>query len=204
MKRKHMRRTAQLFALAGVTGLLGTGSAALTSAYLSSREMAENKAGYADNVIQIEEPDFNPDTKTSSGTTVYPKRVYLRNTGNIPVYARVRIAFSDPYAEECTTFSNRNGTFAANTLAEHLPAGWTAGADGYFYFTEALAPGAVTPDLITTAATVFREEAGPVDYEIYVRAESVQTGYVQENTYRDVSWNEAWNSPDRQQEERAQ
>ena len=58
---KRMRRITQVLVLAGVTGLLGTGSAALTSAYLSSREMAENRADFADNVIRIEEPDFNPD-----------------------------------------------------------------------------------------------------------------------------------------------
>ncbi|MBQ1439271.1 MAG: hypothetical protein IIZ10_06255 [Solobacterium sp.] len=201
---KRMRRITQVLVLAGLTGLLGTGSAALTSAYLSSREMAENRADFADNVIRIEEPDFNPDTKTGPGTTVYQKRVYLQNTGNIPVYARVRIAFSDPYAQECTSFTNSTGTFAANDLGSHLPSGWTEGGDGYYYCTLPLAPQASTPDLITTAATVFRDEIGPVDYEIYVRAESVQTRFAESGKHADVSWQDAWKQAEKKQEVKTQ
>ncbi len=192
MKRKRMCRPAQLLVLAGAAGLLGTGSAALTSAYLSSREMAKNSAGFADNVIRIEEPDFNPDTKTSTETTMYPKRVHLKNTGNVPVYARVRIAFSDPYAQECTSFTNSTGTFKAAELGAHLPPGWETGEDGCFYYTEALAAGAETSDLITGAATAFQSSFGPVDYDIYVQAESIQTTSAGNGNHAASSWKNAW------------
>ena len=194
MRIRRMHRFTQAMILAGMTWLIGTGSASLTSAYLSSREMAVNDTGFADNVIRIEEPDFDPNTKTGPGTTVYPKRVFLKNTGTVPVFARVRIAFSDPYAEKCTSFTNSTGTFAASDLGRHLPSGWTGGEDGYYYCTDPLPPNAATADLITSAATVFQDAVGPADYEIYVRAESIQTVFPREGDGRNVSWKDAWKS----------
>ena len=196
MKKRTERKLAAVLALAGMTGFLTAGSAKATSAYLSSKEAAENRAGFADNRIVIEEPDFNPDTKTDYGTTVYPKRVNLKNTGNVPVYARVKIVFSDPAAEACTSFTNSQGTFPASQLKDHLPSGWVIdaaeGADGFFYCTTPLAPGETSPDLIRSAATVFREESGRMDYDIYVRAESVQTKRDTGSGMHELTWQEAW------------
>ena len=195
--RRRYRRLAAVLSLAGVTGVLTAGSAQAASAYLSSREYAENSAGPADNRIVIEEPDFNPDTRTDYGTTVYPKRVNLKNTGTVPVYARVRLAFSDPRAEACTSFTNSEGTFPADELERHLPAGWVSGkAYGlgeYYYLTEPLAANETSADLIRSAMTVFSAETGLIDYEIYVRAESIQTESVTaDGSVKEQTWNEAW------------
>ncbi len=195
MKKRHMKRGTALLVLAGFAAVLSTGSAKITAAYLSSRETAVNKAAFADNRIVIEEPDFNPDTKTDFGTTVYPKTVRIKNTGNVPVYARVRIEFSDPLAKECTSFTNSTGTFAASELDSHLPEGWVKSdaGGGYYCYTKALAPNETAPDLIRTAATVFREDTGRTDYEIYVRAESIQTKADAGSGMKELYWEEAWN-----------
>ena len=188
-----MKRGTALLVLTGLAAVLSMGSAHLTAAYLSSREAALNNADYADNRIAVEEPDFNPDTKTDFGTTIYPKTVRIRNTGNVPVYARVRIEFSDPLAKECTSFTNSTGTFAASELDSHLPEGWVkSDPGGYYCYTKPLAPNEAAPDLIRTAATVFRQDAGKADYEIYVRAESVQTKGAVNGGTTERSWEEAW------------
>lgn len=194
MRKRHMKQWTSLFVLTGLAAVLSAGSANITAAYLSSREAAVNKADYGDNRIVIEEPDFNPDTKTDFGTTVYPKTVRIKNTGNVPVYARVRIEFSDPFAKECTSFTNSTGTFAASELDSHLPEGWVKSDEGggYYCYTKALAPNETAPDLIRTAATVFREDTGRTDYEIYVRAESIQTKADTGSGMKELSWEEAW------------
>lgn len=193
--RKNNRKWMALLSLVGLTGFLTAGSAKATAAYLSSREAAENRAAFADNRIVIEEPDFDPNTKTDPGTTVYPKRVNLKNNGNIPVYARVRLVFSDPRAEACTSFTNSEGTFPATELSAHLPQGWSVGDDdssGYYYCTEPLAPGSATPDLIRTVTTTFDAEHERVDYEIYVRAESIQTVSPETGVPSQRAWKDAW------------
>ena len=192
------RKLAAVLALAGMSGFLTAGSAKATSAYLSSREAVENNAGIADNRIAIEEPDFDPDTKTDYGTTIFPKRVNLTNTGNTPVYARVRLVFSDPQAEACTSFVNSKGTFPAMELSSHLPDGWVNGIEtglgDYYYCTEPLAPGSTAPDLISSAVTTFGPDQDRLDYDIYVRAESIQIkrNISGSSEQSEQSWSDAW------------
>ena len=179
---------------AAVICLLSAGSAGVTAAYYASSEKHSNPAGFAENTVEIREPDFNPKIVTDYGTTDYAKSVSVENTGSVPVYVRVRIEFSDPRAEQCSTITNSTGTFAASELKSRLPEGWTEGEERYLYYTKPLQPGQKTDELIQKVSTTFTEKSGKMDYDIYVRTESIQTKQAKTpgGEAADCSWKEAW------------
>ena len=181
--------------LCGVLSGIGTfGAVKVTSAFLSSSEEHPNAVSFANNEMDITET-FDKTTETDDGTTVYKKAVSAMNTGNIPVYVRMKILFSDPFAESLSEITNGSGTFAASELASNLPDGWTVGTgklEGYYYYTKAIAPSESTGNIIDQVKTTFSAADEKYDYEIYVRSDSVQTKRTTGTETKDLTWQEAW------------
>ncbi len=179
-------------------GVIGAGTTGVTVAFLTSGEQAVNKTSFTDNTAWIREPDFSKDTRTDFGITSYPKRIYVENTAAIPVYVRISLEFSDPQVKADSTLTNSTGTFCAEQLADHLPEDWIYGGNNelgpYYYFTKAVEPGRTTSDLITAVSTEFKQETGIRDYEIYVRAESIQTCHskTEDGPAESMGYEEAW------------
>ena len=181
--------------LCGVLSGIGTfGAVKVTSAFLSSSEKHPNAVSFANNELDITE-EFDENTETDGGATVYKKAVSATNTGNIPIYIRMKILFSDPFAESLSEITNDSGTFAASELASNLPDGWTVGTgklEGYYYYTKAVAPGESTGNIIDQVKTTFSAADEKYDYEIYVRSDSVQTKRTTGTETKDLTWQEAW------------
>ncbi len=189
------RKFIPVLALCGALAGIGTfGAVKITSAFLGSSEAHPNVVSFANNEVKITE-DFDKETKTDDGETVYKKAVSATNTGNIPIFVRVKIQFSDPFAEDLSEITNGKGTFKASELAENLPEGWVAGTgklDGYYYYTKAIAPGESTGNIIDQVKTTFASADEKYDYEIYVRSDSVQTKRTVGTETKDLTWQEAW------------
>lgn len=102
------------------------------------------------------------------------KNVTVQNTGDIDVYIRAMIV---------VTWQDKDGNVYATapvkgtdyTISLGNNTGWTAGADGYYYYGSALKPSASTGKLIDTCKPVAGRE--PKDYTLVVDvlAQAIQT-----------------------------
>ncbi|MBQ9326943.1 MAG: hypothetical protein IJ225_00210 [Solobacterium sp.] len=187
MKRKRLKPIPAAICAALASGLLSAAGVHMTAALLSSSERVLNRAGFAENTITVEEPDFKPDTTLTEEKETFEKTVRIKNTGTTPVYVRTQIAFSDPRAEAASSLKNSTGTFPAGELKNHLPQGWEAEGE-YLYYTLPIHPGESSSDLIEAVTTSY-EESHRVPYDIYVRSESVQA-VLPEQPQR--TWKDAW------------
>ena len=179
-----------------IAGLGTFGTVKLASAFFADSERHANEFGFTENVIKVEEPDFTPDPKIKTGTNIIPKRVFIKNESKIPVYARVKLEFSDPDAMAAAKLTNEKGTFDAALLDSNLPAGWVKGSDGYYYYTQKIEPGKNTNDLIKSVTTTYDDASAIKPFDIYVRAESVQTIRTVDTgstlQTKDLTYTEAW------------
>lgn len=147
-------------ALAVLLSCVTIGStSAVTYAYLTGQDRADNECFVSENEIHIEEK-FDPPDEVEGGSVI-KKSPCIANDSEIPVYVRLAVHFSDSYAQ---------------SLCEPLVigAGWELSGDGYYYFGSALAPGARTVPLfeqIIIKNDVSKEELIPFDVLVY--AESV-------------------------------
>ena len=177
-----------------LAGGITFGTVKLATAYFHNAETHKNSYGVANNVIEIRE-EFTPPPAIDV-TSEYKKSVSVKNTGDVPVYARVLITWSDPYAEKDSEITNAKGTFAAEKLSENLPDGWVKSPGGkfgtYFYYTKSIAPGESTNEIIQKVKTTFAEGSEKYDYDIYVMSESVQTKRTVGTETKDLTWQEAW------------
>lgn len=125
----------------------------------------------------------------------------VKNTGTVPCYVRVYVAFSDSSVADVSELSpDGSSFFSAESYADHLPEHWTyieepddAELGGYYYYTEPVAAGKTTDALFKKVKTTFQTAADVQDYEIIVYAESVQTADKDgaEFTGSDP-WKQAW------------
>ena len=193
-KSKRLTLIPKLMLCGALSGIGTFGAVKITSAFLSSSEEHPNAVSFANNEVGITE-EFDKETETDDGTTVYKKAVSVKNTGNIPVFIRLKILFSDPHAEKLSEITNGKGTFSAAELKSNLPDGWTVGTgklEGYYYYTKAVAPGESTGNIIDQVKTTFSAADEKYDYEIYVRSDSVQTKRTDGTVTKDLTWQEAW------------
>ena len=168
-------------ALLLLSGLFLTG--ALT-AYLSDADQMQNCFTAGHNVSTVEE-NYVPPVLTE-GVNEYEKAVRVKNTGNVPCYVRVFLAFSDSESAAHSELSGDGKDFQApEDYLRHLPSGWVfQESDGYCYYTQALLPGQTTSKLLDRVRTRFdtAEEVSPTELIIY--EESIQcadpSGRVQE------------------------
>lgn len=142
-------------------------------AYLTGRDGAENVFTTGENTSEVVE-QFSQSSLTA-GTNIFEKRVAVKNTGNIPCYVRVFLAFSDSSICGLSELSADGKNFyKEEAFQDHPGKGWTYGGDGYYYYASALQPGETTAELLQKVTTTFPEGAKIRDFEIIVYEESIQ------------------------------
>lgn len=171
-----------------------------TAALFRAKSIINNQLSVGYNTITIKE-DFTPPKEMNTGENTYKKNVEVKNTGTVPCYVRVYVAFSDSNVAGVSELSpDGSSFFSAESYADHLPEHWTyieepddAELGGYYYYTEPVAAGKTTDALFEKVKTTFQTAADVQDYEIIVYAESVQTADKDgaEFTGSDP-WKQAW------------
>lgn len=140
---------------------------------------------------------FEPPTEKSDEP--FQKSVQIENNGNIDCYIRVRLEFSSSEVRDISWLSNdddKDNEDAYINASEYrystLPDGWEyREEDGFYYYTEAVAPSDRTASLIKWVKTVFPDDDS-VDtgvYDIYVYSEAVPAD--DEDGER-MTYEEAW------------
>lgn len=168
--------SAVLIAVTAVTLAYFTNSDAVSNRFSRKQDPDETKTVSIEVREQFDPPD-EPDGEP------FRKEVRIENTGSADSYIRVRLEFSSSEMQEISQISNDADR---DNLSAYVPAsafpesaqhpGWEyRAADGFYYYTEAVAPGGTTESLIQWVKTVFPEEwTGATDgYDIYVYSEAV-------------------------------
>ena len=135
-----------------------------TAYFLTSNNSMINNFIIGENRIVIHET-FDPPSPFEPGVT-FEKNATVQNTGNLPCFVRIRIEFSNKEAE--------------NWLEELVPntaEGWTAGNDGWFYYTEPLRPLEITPPFLDAVyggvemkIDEYAEDLEPFDLTFYTES----------------------------------
>lgn len=155
-QRKNKWKWLILFALIGVIPY--------SKAYFTHVEIKNNVVTIGVNDIMIEE-DFQK-VEDWQPNTMYKKDVRVRNTGTVPCYIRVYVAFSD--SDIPTTINYDTGK-------------WKKGESDYWYYSDIVAPGASTTSLFTKVMIHDVAVEQLKSFDIIVYAESVQS-----ESYRDI------------------
>ena len=167
-RRHGGRPLALLLALILVVGAAAGG----TVAWLTQTTQTENNNFSYGTVSCAIKENFDGTTKSD---------VTVTNTGNTPAYIR---------AACIVNWVDAQGNIAANVPAEYtyslsIPgAGWTAGSDGYYYYS-----GVVNPDVTTEGSLLTCTSSHPADGE-YTLSVKVIASAVQATPSTAV--NEAW------------
>ena len=140
---------------------------------------------------------FEPPTEKSDEP--FRKSVQIENNGNIDCYIRVRLEFSSSEVRDISWLSNdddKDNEDAYINASEYrystLPDGWEyREEDGFYYYTEAVAPSDRTASLIKWVKTVFPDDdsVDTDEYDIYVYSEAVPAD--DEDGER-MTYEEAW------------
>ena len=140
---------------------------------------------------------FEPPTEKSDEP--FQKSVQIENNGNIDCYIRVRLEFSSSEVRDISWLSNdddKDNEDAYINASEYrystLPDGWEyREEDGFYYYTEAVAPSDRTASLIKWVKTVFPDDdsVDTDEYDIYVYSEAVAAD--DEDGER-MTYEEAW------------
>ena len=182
-QRRRKRRRMRL--LAGAAAVI---AAAVTIggifAYYTSHQQMTNTFTVGQNTSKITE-EFDPEPDQD----VYKKAVQIENTGNVPCYVRVYVAFSDEEVAGISQFSpDGKSYYPVSEYAKHLPDGWTAGSDGYLYYSKLLLVGGKTSKVITNVKTTWRPDMDRHDFDLIVREESVQVPVNQPGADYKAAW----------------
>ena len=136
VNRKTRLRWNRSFVLVVSVLVLLVGIVGASLAYLTMKTSAvKNEFTYGKVSCEVEE-DFRDGVK---------KDVSIKNTGNIPAFIRVRLVF---------TWKDADGSVygtapqAGDYTLEINEAGWKTDANGYYYCTQPVAAGELTPILI--------------------------------------------------------
>ena len=96
------------------------------------------------------------------------KNVAVRNTGNVDAYIR---------AYAVATFQSGDGKVLATAPVEGVDYtvtwtnnGWNKGTDGFWYYSSAVAPNALTPNLIDTATVISTPDGYSLNIQIIATA----------------------------------
>lgn len=140
---------------------------------------------------------FEPPTEKSDEP--FQKSVQIENNGNIDCYIRVRLEFSSSEVRDISWLSNdddKDNEDAYINASEYrystLPDDWEyREEDGFYYYTEAVAPSDRTASLIKWVKTVFPDDdsVDTDEYDIYVYSEAVPAD--DEDGER-MTYEEAW------------
>ena len=140
---------------------------------------------------------FEPPTEKSDEP--FQKSVQIENNGNIDCFIRVMLEFSSSEVRDISWLSNdddKDNEDAYINASEYrystLPDGWEyREEDGFYYYTEAVAPSDRTASLIKWVKTVFSDDdsVDTDEYDIYVYSEAVPAD--DEDGER-MTYEEAW------------
>lgn len=208
---KSKKRFAVICACSLAVILLGVGA---TLAYLGTKENKENSVTVGKGDVEITESNWSaPQTQAIENDT--PKDVRVTNTGTVPCFIRVYMEFSDSEAADAATvkaakgslyyswsdFKNKLGarTNPYSPKWRYVAADTSENLNGYFYYTEKVAPGGVTEPLITAVKTDFNggnDNDTNIDlikeYNIIVYSETVQTIGTDTDHGETNNWRGAW------------
>ena len=186
--------------LPGLFLMLFVLTAAGTAAYLISQSFRRNALTVGENTIRIEE-SFEPPEEQEPGWNPYEKQVRIRNTGPVPCFVRVFLAFSELEAENCSELLGADGEWVSfSEYPLHLPEGWIWVEEseeevlgGYYYYEEALACEEETEALTEAIRSYYEEGEEPPAYEVLVYAESVQSRDSSGQEFGgEAAWRSAW------------
>ena len=140
---------------------------------------------------------FEPPTEKSDEP--FQKSVQIEKNGNIGCYIRVRLEFSSSEVRDISWLSNdddKDNEDAYINASEYrystLPDSWEyREEDGFYYYTEAVAPSDRTASLIKWVKNVFPDDdsVDTDEYDIYVYSEAVPAD--DEDGER-MTYEEAW------------
>lgn len=102
--------------------------------------------------------------------------IKVENTGNIDAYLRVRlVSYWVQKTGETTEIVAKASQMPTFTTAE----GWLKGSNDTYYYTKPIAPGALTPELLSTKITLTEEDGYLQVVEVFAEAiQSVPTSAV--------------------------
>ena len=205
MMRKNVLKLLPVFLCVILLGAAGY-TVQHTSAYLSAKsETKVNRFSVGHVSADIVE-EFRPPASLTVGTNSYVKKVQIKNSGTVPAYMRVNLAFSNGDVENISMVSCDGGSswYRLSDLRNHLPGGWVYESNGtlagYYYYTDPVQPGASTPALITNVKTDFINKTAdtnetinktPRNYDIFVYTEGVQQAKL-DGSGLNTSYSTAW------------
>ena len=179
LKKRKMRFLVTAAAVLSAAAMIGG-----VFAYYTNHQEVENTITVGQNITEIEE-NFVPDPTSD----VYQKSVQVVNTGDIPCYVRVYLAFSDEEVAGIAQLSSDGKTFyRLQEYMKHLPDGWVEGSDGYLYYTKLLSVNSKTSKLMSHVKTVWPADMDRHDFNLIVREESVQIPA----NHPDADYRQAW------------
>jgi len=144
----------------------------VTYAYLISDDTKVNAFTVGETDIEVEEK-YDPPKELEPGIHI-TKEPWVRNTGNLPCFVRMRADFSDSKAKDFC-------------LPLNISEDWEEGTDGYYYYKKLLAPGETTGSLFTEIVIKSDVEKGDmIDFDVLVYAEARQQGEYSESDYKNV------------------
>ena len=101
-----------------------------------------------------------------NGTT--KSNVKIQNTGNI--YAWIRVALVPTWEDGSGNAVNRK-VLPSDLTVTFSGSGWFAGSDGYYYCTDKIAPGGLTPVLLNRViVNVTNDKGYRLDYQVLCEA----------------------------------
>lgn len=153
-RRRRGKNTALILALILLLGMAVSG----TIAFLIVRsDPVENTFTPANVTIEIDE--------TVIGHT--KEKVVIENKSNIPVYIRVALVgnWADAQNRICINHDNEKPKF-------DLGDGWKLEADGFYYYTQSVAVGGSTTDLLGSDIELTEEDG--CSYQLEVIASAIQ------------------------------
>ncbi|MEG0664548.1 MAG: TasA family protein [Clostridia bacterium] len=137
----------------------------ISYAFLIDKSYKTNSFTVGETVVEVKEEFIQPNELTPGLS--FTKKPWVENTGNLPCFVRVIVAFSNNKAEEFCELNYNTGD-------------WEKNADGYYYYNKILEPGKQTSPLFTTVTIKNEVIAGTpllktdmIDFEINIYAQSV-------------------------------
>ncbi len=144
-----MKKKKIVLILAGCLLIAGVSFGA-TYSYMKASDEVVNNFEIGRNEIEVTE-EYEPPEKLTPGVA-FTKKPCVKNTGNIACWVRMRADFSDSEMEK---FCN----FTINKTVDSNGGSWTEKQpDGYYYYTQKLAPNATTSSLF--AETEYTNSSG--------------------------------------------
>lgn len=161
----------------------------ITYAYLIAKDKAVNQFTIGENIIEVYE-NYEPPEKLEPGAK-FTKEPYVKNTGNLSCFVRMRADFSNSKAEDFCELDIDTTNWELNK------------DDGYYYYKKILNPNDVTEPLFTTVKIKTTKEnntsytqADMIDFDILIYAESCQhndhDGECSSNEYK-IVWDKEGN-----------